>query len=374
MGHALLSKENPLLAESIDNRSTLIVTTPTVYHLYGERLLSYLRHQAVSTTSLQVVNCTEPTKTLQTVERVCQLAEASAIDRQGLLIGFGGGVCTDIVTVAASWIRRGISHLRIPTTLIGQIDAAIGIKGAVNFGARKNYLGCYYMPEEVLVDPTFLSSLPERHLRCGLAEMVKMAIIRDPELFQLIESFQSRLLETRFVEPATVMETVIAQSISQMLEELEPNLFENKTYRRLVDFGHTFSPLLESTSEFKIAHGEAVAIDMAASASIAMQLGLLSSVDCRRILKILSAIGLPLWSPLLTLELATQALKEARCHRGGTTNFVAPVGIGEATFLDLRSGQIANLLQNAINSLQDMSRQQFLALDNCSLTSIGAVV
>src|SRR5205085_9871341 len=130
----------------------------------------------------------EETKSMELVHSVCAEAFSHGLNRRGLLIAFGGGVCSDIVTLSASLIRRGIGHVRVPTTLIGQIDAGIGLKGAVNFCGKKSFLGCFHPPEQVLIDPAFLQSVPRRCLVSGLAEAIKMGIARDPQLFELIEA------------------------------------------------------------------------------------------------------------------------------------------------------------------------------------------
>ena len=350
MERGLLAHDNRWLAEVIGGRRTIIITTTSVHRLYGESLRSYLEWHAIPA-AIHVMHCTEATKTLQTAEDICEFARSLDIDRRGLLVAFGGGVCSDLVTVVASWIRRGIGHVRIPTTLVGQVDAAVGIKGAVNFRDTKNYLGCYCPPEQVLIDPGFLATLQARALRCGLSEILKMAIVRDAELFNLVEACHASLLRSRFVKPHEIVDRVLGLAIRRMLEELEPNIFEDVTCQRLLDMGHTFSPVLEAASAFSIAHGEAVAIDMAVSAAVALHLDLLDASDYERIVHLLRAIGLPVWSPLLTPALVERALAHARRHRGGLANLVVPTAIGAATFIDPVDDE--RLLRAAIETVRD---------------------
>jgi 2-epi-5-epi-valiolone synthase len=280
-----------------------------------------------------VLDCTEATKSIANVERVCTKARECDINRQGVLIAVGGGVVSDITTVAASWIRRGIEHINIPTTLVGQIDAGIGIKGAVNFEGKKNYLGCFYPPSSVLIDPTFLNTLPARHFRYGYAEMVKMAIIRDGRLFNLLEEHGPNLIDTCFQEEGDLVSEVIWRSIEGMLTELEPNFFEDKSLERLVDFGHSFSPNLEAIVGFNITHGEAVAIDIAISTMIAHQLELIDDTVRDRIINVILRAGLDVWVPEVTPELCWAGMQDTALHRGDTSNLVVPTGIGGATFV-----------------------------------------
>jgi len=139
-------------AAAVAGRRVLMITSPTVHSLYGEALTSLLASQQ-GAHQYEVLPLGEARKHMRTVERVCELAARMKLDRRGLLVAVGGGVCSDIVTFAASMIRRGIDHLRIPTTLIGQVDAGIGIKGAVNLQGLKSFVGCFHPPAGVLLDP-----------------------------------------------------------------------------------------------------------------------------------------------------------------------------------------------------------------------------
>jgi 3-dehydroquinate synthase len=256
-----------------------------------------------------------------------------SLSRTGLLLGFGGGVCTDITSVAASWLRRGTHHIRVPTTLIGQVDAGIGYKGAINFEREKNYLGCYHAPERVLIAPMLLSTLPTKHLREGFAEIVKIAVVCNLDLLDLIGQYATELVESAFQSPFALGSTIIWQAAVHMLRQLETNPYEGGTYERLVDFGHTFSPLLESTSAFELSHGEAVALDMALSTALSTELMFLAATSRDRILTALNSLRLPLYSDLLTYELCCDALRHAALHRGGDPNLVLPADRGRAIFV-----------------------------------------
>src|SRR5436190_23291776 len=139
---------------------------------------------------------------MEVVAAVCNEALSHGLNRTGVLISMGGGVCSDIVTLSASLIRRGVAHIRVPTTLIGQIDAGIGLKGAVNFCGKKSFVGCFHPPEQVLIDPAFLQSLPRRSLVSGMAEATKMGIARDARLFELLERCSAELVMSGFDHPA----------------------------------------------------------------------------------------------------------------------------------------------------------------------------
>lgn len=338
------------LAAHLLGRKAMMITTPTVARLHGEALYGKLR-DAGHDLSLLVLPCNEQNKTMETVTQICAEAQARGLDRKSILVAVGGGVCSDLVTMAASLIRRGIDTLRVPTTLIGQIDAAVGIKGAVNFGGKKSGLGCFYPPLAVLVDPGFLHTLPQRHLRSGFAEIIKMALVRDERLFHLCETHGPRLIETRFQEAEEVGAEIIWRAAARMLEELETNFFEELTYERLVDFGHSFSPVMEAASNFALNHGEAVSVDMAFCAALAVELGLLSEADYHRMVGLLHTLGLPVNVALLNAATMEQALDEICRHRAGRPNLVLPTGLGAADFITERDRLTPDLLRRAKNRL-----------------------
>ncbi len=348
----LLGSGHLFLASLIGSSRALIVTTPTVARLYARRLYEQIKVDN-DTLEFLVLECTEQTKVLDQVAKVSQTAAQVELGRKGVVVGVGGGVVLDIATFAASWIHRGIDHIRVPTTLIGLVDAGLGIKGAVNFGSKKSYIGCSHPPRAVVLNPQFLRSLPDRFLRCGLAEVVKIALMCDPRLFGLVETHGTALVGQWFKAPQHEAQEVISRSVLRMLEQLQLNFYEDPPYERVVDFGHTFSPLLESASGFSIHHGEAVAVDMALSAALATNLGLLAEATRNQILAVILDIGLPVWSPLLTVELCQSALAQAALHRGGNPNLILPTAIGESAVRRGMDGVSNDLLGCSIEMLEE---------------------
>ena len=334
-----------------------MVTTPTVNRLYGDGLRRYASARNLDV-RIEVLPLSEQDKTMESTLAICALAKDYGLGRRDQIVAFGGGVCADLVTLAASLVRRGIAYACLPTTLVAQIDASIGLKGGVNFGGSKNYLGCFKPPSKVLVDPGFLATLPARQLRCGMAEIVKIALVRDANLFTMIERFGPALITSRFQEHTEAGNFILGRSIELMLEELEPNCFEDRGYRRLVDFGHTFSPLLEAKSGYRIAHGEAVAVDMAISSAIAVEMGLLNGQSCRRIVALLRKLGLPVQSKLAEACLMRQAMLDATLHRNGNANLVVPTSIGSADFVASHELVTDTVLHNASRALYDHAQEE----------------
>ncbi|MFI9389014.1 iron-containing alcohol dehydrogenase [Kutzneria sp. NPDC052558] len=318
-------------------RRRVIVVDSAVDRIYGDQLRAYLAHHTVDA-RLCVLDATEENKTMDAVFRVIGELDEFGIDRRREpVIGIGGGVLLDIVGLACSLYRRHTPYVRVPTTLIGLVDAGVGAKTGVNFGGHKNRLGSYEPPVAALLDRAFLSTLDERHIRNGLAEILKIALIKDAALFDLLEQHGAALVTERLQgeTPQTEAATrgVLRAAVHGMLEELQPNLWEH-SLERLVDYGHTFSPTIEMRALPALLHGEAVNVDMALTTVIGWRRGLVTDRDRDRILDVMRALRLPTWHPECAPEILHRALVETTRHRDGQQRLPLPVGIGSATFVN----------------------------------------
>jgi 3-dehydroquinate synthase len=181
------------------------------------------------------------------------------------MIGVGGGVILDAVGFAAQQYRRMISYYRIPTTLVGQIDAGVGIKVGINYKRSKNLLGSFYPPSLVINCTDFLFSLPQEDFICGISEILKAGIADCPQIVSAFSHSETVFSPLSLQKNSQLMEDfqiVMDLAIQTMLMNLQSNFYEQKELRRLMDFGHTFSPIIEGKSDYRIPHGFAVAIDM----------------------------------------------------------------------------------------------------------------
>ncbi|MGW7041437.1 sedoheptulose 7-phosphate cyclase [Streptomyces avermitilis] len=340
---------NPLLAHYVGRRRVVAFVGPTVDRLYGARLRAYLdAHLEPGSWSVHTISSGEPNKTLASAEQVCAIAKATGLDRHGVMLAVGGGIVADIVGFAASMYARGIRYIKVNTTLVGQVDVGVGVKTGVNALHTKNMFGAYHSAHASLNDPALLGTLPPREIRCGLAEIVKMAVILDSDLFQTLERHPDAFLQSADGEVETY---IVRTSMRLMMEELCPNLREHEL-ARLVDFGHTFSPVIETAGGHRLEHGEAVAVDMALSAHIARLLGLTDAETCERIVTLLHRIGLPVFDPATcTPELMTQALQASWQRRGRKLHLVVPTGIGKADFVEKLEDVPADVLRAALDAL-----------------------
>lgn len=353
-----------VLANQIGSRRALLFTTPTVHQYYGEALKHIITTSDVDGDYF-VLPLTEQKKTMETVLHICETAQKAGVGRKDVLVAVGGGLCSDLITFAASMIRRGISHLRVPTTLIGQIDAGIGIKGGANLYTYKNYLGCFYPPDDVIIHPAFLQTLDAKHIRQGLAEILKIAVIRDLQLFETVERHYNELVATCFSHPNNIARDIIVSSINGMLDELQENPYEDQTYERLVDMGHTVSPLLEAYSGYTLHHGYAVSIDMAFTCMLGVEMGIMPPHEGVRFVELLKNVGLPINSPLLTLDLVQSAFQASSLHRGGNLCLPVPQKIGSCLFVrDIEEISIT-MINSALYMLDHLeSETEFLRMRN----------
>lgn len=349
---SVFSPDNPLLARYIEGRRLVAFTGPTVNRLYGDRLRAYLTARlAPDSWSVHEIATGERNKTLASVEEVCATAKAFGLDRHGVMLAVGGGIVSDIVGFAASMYARGIRYVRVNTTLVGQVDVGVGVKTGVNALHTKNMFGSYHPAHGSINDPALLTTLPAREIRCGLAEIVKMAVIRDAGLFAALESNPD--VFQRPTGHAALEDQVVRTSMRLMMEELCPNLREHEL-ARLVDFGHTFSPVIETAGRHRLEHGEAVAVDMAISAQVARLLGLLDPEDCERVVALLERLGLPVFDPqTCTPQLMTQALHGAWQRRGRRLHLVVPTSPGTATFLHELEDLPEPVLRAALDALAE---------------------
>ncbi|KAH0630252.1 hypothetical protein JD844_013060 [Phrynosoma platyrhinos] len=331
------------LEKALNNKEVqkrFIVMDKTVDELYGSIVRKYFDDNYVQHKILSLPT-TEETKSMDLVLDILQEVQSFGIDRRTEpIIAIGGGVCLDIVGLAASLYRRRTPYIRVPTTLLSYVDASVGAKNGVNFLQCKNKLGTYVPPVATFLDRVFIQTIPRQHISNGLGEILKMALMKHKDLFDLLTTHGKFLLDTKFQShnglvdhgDAALKTTRIA--IETMLEELAPNLWEDDL-NRLVDFGHLISPELEMRALPSLMHGEAVNVDMAFMTYLSYVKGLLSDKEKTRIIQCMSTLELPVWHKECTWHLIKKALRERLKHSAGQMRMPLPTGLGTAGTLVL---------------------------------------
>jgi 3-dehydroquinate synthetase len=316
----------------------LAVVDHNVNRLYGSQMQEYFKYYNIDLTIFPV-RIEENDKTLTTFSSIADAFSAYNLLRKEPVLVVGGGLVLDVVGFACSAYRRSTNYIRVPTTLIALVDAGVAIKVAVNHGKEKNRLGAYHPPKKVFLDFSFLRTLPIDQVRNGMAELVKIAVVSNAEVFELLYEYGEDLLNTRFgyvdatPQLQEVAQRVNYESIKTMLELETPNLHE-LMLDRVIAYGHTWSPTLELTPEIPLLHGHAVNIDMALSATIAEKRGYISSTDRDRILELMSRVGLALDDDLLDGDLLWYATKSITLTRDGLQRAAMPKPIGECFFVN----------------------------------------
>ena len=308
-----------------------VIVDKNVHRLYGEQLERYFDERRILA-SIKVVDAGDRNKSERNYISIFgELCKFDLMRRSEPIVAIGGGVVTDLAGFVASTYRRGVPHVKVPTTLMGYIDASVGIKTGVNFGPFKNRMGSFEIPEGVILDKSFLKTLDRRNLVNGVGEIVKLAVILDGGLFEDLERGGRSLVTNSFQDD--IGQTVLDKSIVGMVQELSPNLYETEL-RRKVDFGHTFSLAIESASDYEIMHGEAVAIDVLFSSYLSLQRGLISGMEFERVVDLFRALGLPMWSRHISAELFWDGIEERVMHRDGKQLIPVPTGIGVCDFIN----------------------------------------
>lgn len=262
------------------------------------------------------------------VGKLIDAIDQYGIDRHSYVVGVGGGSVLDLVGFAAAVAHRGIRHIRIPTTVLSQNDSGIGVKNGVNYKGKKNFLGTFAPPVAVFNDFDFLTTLDIRDWRAGMAEAIKVALIKDPAFFDFLEA-NAEKLAARDMDAMQYLVHRCADLHLQHIAGGDP--FEQGSSRPL-DFGHWSAHKLEQLTHFELRHGEAVAIGMAIDCIYANQIGLLPDQSLDRVLGVLHTLGFSLYHPALDADDSVGILKglsEFREHLGGRLTILLLKAVGE---------------------------------------------
>ncbi|KAL4734574.1 hypothetical protein BDV11DRAFT_174659 [Aspergillus similis] len=317
----------------------LAIMDKNIYDLYGDDMTRYFDHHGVKLQIHQTM-IGEKAKSLETFTSIVDVMNDFGIMRKEPVLVVGGGLVTDVAGFACAAYRRNTNYIRIPTTVIGLIDASVSIKVAVNYGNYKNRLGAYHAPMHTLLDFGFLRTLPEAQVRNGFAELIKISSCAHLRIFDLLDEFCERLIRTKFGradgadgEVRRAADEINRSGIYEMLKLESPNLHEIGL-DRVIAYGHTWSPLHELAPPVPLRHGHAISIDMAYSATLANTRGILSDREHIRLLNLFSRAGLAMDHALFTEELLEKATAAILKTRDGLLRAAVPSPLGSCVFLN----------------------------------------
>lgn len=318
-----------------------VVTTRDVWELHGGTLSEGLGRPF----EVLFFPGGEDRKRFAEVEVLAEQMVGRGGDRSSLVVAFGGGVVNDLAGFLAAIFMRGVPVVQIPTTLLAQVDAGVGGKTGVNLTSGKNLIGAFHQPLAVLTDPGVLATLPEREYRAGLYEVIKCGVIRNPDLFELMENHRDAVLAR---EPQAV-DRMISESVRIKAEVVSADEREGGL-RRILNFGHTLGHALEAETGYaRFLHGEAVAYGMCAAAQLARLTGRLSEADCERIVNVTRSYGpVPSLSGISAANLVARLVHDKKTLQG-KVHFVLPERIGEVSVVsDLEEAVILEAAQAAL--------------------------
>jgi 3-dehydroquinate synthase len=319
----LLDKAGETLRSLLPGGSRLfVVTVAPVRRKWAKKLIGSLRNAGFAADVIEMPEG-ERFKRLATVEELAEKLVGLDADRNAVILAFGGGVAGDVAGFLASLYMRGIDVVQVPTTVLAQVDAAIGGKTGVNLKAGKNLVGTFHQPRMVLIDPEVLSSLPDREYRAGLYEVLKCGVIGNPELFREFEENREAIVKRNRV----TVERLIVESVRLKAHVVSVDEKENGL-RRVLNFGHTIGHALEAETGYRtLLHGEAVGWGMVAAAWIAGEVGKLDRESARRIREATLGLG-----KLPKVEVRggniVRRLQADKKTRNGRVHFVLPTEIG----------------------------------------------
>ncbi len=327
--HGALDRLGRILDDLRTPRRRFVVSSPPIWRLHGERLT-----RGVPDAEPIFVPDGERYKQLGTVVRIYDALVRANADRQSTVVTFGGGVIGDMAGFAAATYLRGVALVHVPTTLLAQVDSAIGGKVGVNHVLGKNLIGAFYQPHGVVMDPSVLETLPRREFRAGLYEVIKYGVTSSPSLFDRV----GRDRKAIFNRVPDALVPVIAESCRIKADVVAADEQE-AGLRRILNFGHTAGHAVEAVTKYRrFRHGEAVGYGMLVAAELAALRGALAERDRKAIADLIASLGpLPPIGDLAAPQIL-EAMQRDKKVAAGRLHFVLPTAIGATTIVDDVSG------------------------------------
>ena len=326
IGQNLLARAE-LILPHLKRKQAAVVTNTTVGPLYLEQLCEPLRQNGVAIVSI-VLPDGEQYKNAETLGKIYDALLENRCERGTSLIALGGGVVGDMTGYAAATFLRGVPFIQVPTTLLAQVDSSVGGKTGINHPLGKNMIGAFWQPKLVLADTRTLSTLPDRELAAGLAEVIKYGLIRDPEFFVWLEQNIQRLM----ARDADALAYAIRRSCENKSAVVAADERE-RGERALLNLGHTFGHAIEAGMGYGVwLHGEAVAAGTLLAADLSRRMGWLNDADVARIEAIHRAASLPTVAPRLGIDAYLDLMGLDKKVADGKIRLILLQSIGKAVF------------------------------------------
>jgi len=342
IGPGLLTHPD-LVVSRLPQKRVAIVTNATVAPLYLDAFVNALARAGTAAVPI-VIPDGEAHKDWRTLNTILDALLEHRFERRTAVVALGGGVVGDIAGFAAAIYQRGVPFVQIPTTLLAQVDSAVGGKTAINHALGKNMIGAFYQPRVVVADTDTLVTLPQRELGAGLAEVIKYGLIRDRIFFAWLEENIEHLV----AKDANALTYAIEQSCRNKAEVVSEDEREGGV-RALLNFGHTFGHAIEAGTGYGTwLHGEAVAAGMVLAARLSERMGLIHAADVSRVKEILVRAKLPVEAPDLGIERYLGLMGHDKKVEGGQLKFIVLDAIGSASVTEAPADAVADVLQRPV--------------------------
>lgn len=325
----------------IKGKQVLIVTNETIAPLYLDKLQTRLPSDKVVATC--ILSDGEQFKNQDSINQIYDVLMSHHFNRDCTLIALGGGVIGDMVGFAAASFMRGVDFIQIPTTLLSQVDSSVGGKTGINHPLGKNMIGAFWQPKLVLADMSCLTTLPQRELSAGLAEVIKYALITDEVFLQWLEDNMQGLVNLDM----NLLATAVLKSCQYKADIVAEDEFESGK-RALLNFGHTFGHVIETHEGYgNWLHGEAVAVGMLQASELSYKMGNLSSDDVKRVKTLLQHANLPVQPPKISVQTSLDLMSHDKKVKSGQIRLILLKRLGEAFITsDYDALALQQVLQN----------------------------
>ncbi|MGA8765580.1 MAG: 3-dehydroquinate synthase [Candidatus Acidiferrales bacterium] len=343
-----LARAGALVLHRGDSAKAFIVSSPRVWRHCGRAIAAKFPGRAGRHPIL--FDDRESRKNLATVESIARQLIKAGADRHATVVAVGGGVVGDVAGFAAATYLRGVRLVQIPTTLVAQVDSAVGGKTGVNLPEGKNLVGAFYPPKVVIADPALLATLPHREYRSGLYEVIKYGAIADPELFAFLERRMSSVLRRDSADLSWIISRSIAIKARVVGEdEREGGL------RQILNFGHTLGHALEAATGYRLfLHGEAIGWGMVAASMMALSMDRLPLMDAFRIVRLIASVGPLPKVPAIPAAKLRSILAGDKKSRGGRVLWVFPRRIGKTVW---GVEVLSKLVERTVRSLPEIMNE-----------------
>ena len=333
IGGGLLEQAGELIKQAAGGSCAAIITDSNVAPLYMQPLRSSLEAAGYRVVT-HIFEAGEANKNIDTFAEILNFLAANRLDRTDVIAALGGGVTGDMAGFAASVYLRGIRFVQLPTTVLAAVDSSVGGKTAIDLPAGKNLAGAFYQPEFVICDTDTLNTLPEREYGSGFAEIIKYGIIAEPKLLDMIQT------------PERDIDEIIEICVKIKRDIVEADEFE-AGQRQLLNFGHTIGHAVEKASDFKLLHGEAVAVGMVMIAKAAVRKGICTEECLDDIVSACKKEKLPVSADYSCKELMDMICSDKKV-RGNTINVILPEHTGKCIIKNITIEEMSSLLDMAL--------------------------